>query len=140
MIRHANRSCGAFSAVAHAGGACGGAAAIWLMLATGGAFAQSSKLGGVWERIGASEQPGQPSIIELGAQTISVDQVPCRIEHSRAIHQHRWYVDAWCDQGDLLQLDLVLLADGRLLVARRILGAADIYTRRDRRTTTERSP
>jgi hypothetical protein len=110
------------------------------MLATGGAFAQSSELGGVWERIGSSEQPGQPSIIELGAQTISVDQVPCRIEHSRAIHEHRWYVDAWCDQGDLLQLDLVLLADGRLLVARRILGAADIYTRRDRRTTTERSP
>src|SRR5262249_54451124 len=107
------------------------------------AAAQSIPLRGVWERVGSAERSDQPSIIELGGGTIKADQMSCRLEHVRAIHDRRWYIDALCDEGgrsDLLQLDLVLLDDGRLLVARRILGTADVYVRRDQRTmATERA-
>jgi hypothetical protein len=114
-----------------------------LLAGAGSIAAEPDALRGVWERVGVAEPSEQPTTIEVAGEVIKADGTPCSVEGLRAINERRWYVDARCETGgrsDLMQLDLVLLDDGRLMVARRILGTAQFYLRRTHRAiATERA-
>jgi hypothetical protein len=86
---------------------------------------------GLWQR-NATESSEHPSSVEIGESVIRLDTTECRIVRQRPLHDRRWYIDASCGNGaadQIVQLDVVMLDQGQILVARRILGTAEIYVR-----------
>lgn len=87
---------------------------------------------GLWQRSNATESAEHPSSIEIGGSVIRLDATDCRIVRQRPMHDRRWYIDASCGNGatdQVVQLDVVMLDQQQILVARRILGTAEIYVR-----------
>jgi len=74
-----------------------------------------------------------PHRLRVRADTIMTwtgsGQASCRLTSQRALGPQRWYLDFKCADESLLDLDINLLARGRLLVARRPLGQACFYRR-----------
>lgn len=90
---------------------------------------------GLWQRSNATEPSEHPSSVEIGKNVISLDATECRIVRQRPLHDRRWYIDASCGDGSadqIVQLDVVMLDQRQILVARRILGTAEIYVRHRR--------
>jgi hypothetical protein len=87
---------------------------------------------GLWQRGNATEPSEHPSSVEIGKSVIRLDATECRIVRQRPLHDRRWYVDAECGDAaadQIVQLDVTMLDQGQILVARRILGTAEIYVR-----------
>jgi hypothetical protein len=90
---------------------------------------------GIWQRGNANEPSEHPSSVEIGESVIRLDATECRILRQRPLHDRRWYVDAACGDGtadQIVQLDVTMLDQGQILVARHILGTAEIYVRHRR--------
>jgi hypothetical protein len=87
---------------------------------------------GLWQRGNTTEPSEHPSSVEIGKSVIRLDATECRIVRQRPLHDRRWYVDAECGDAaadQIMQLDVTMLDQGQILVARRILGTAEIYVR-----------
>jgi hypothetical protein len=87
---------------------------------------------GLWQRGNATEPSEYPSSVEIGKSVIRLDATECRIVRQRPLHDRRWYVDAECGDAaadQIVQLDVTMLDQDQILVARRILGTAEIYVR-----------
>ena len=87
---------------------------------------------GLWQRSNATEPSEHASSVEIGESVIRLDATECRIVRQRPLHDRRWYIDASCQNGaadQIVQLDVLMLDQGQILVARRILGTAEIYVR-----------
>lgn len=53
----------------------------------------------------------------------------CPYTGSRQLHPARWYLDAKCPDGTLVQLDINRLSADRIMIATRPLGEANTYLR-----------
>jgi hypothetical protein len=96
------------------------------------AGATPDNLQGIWEREQVAEPSDHPRVVEIEDGILRVDGGACRIVGLRPLSDQRWYLDATCSPAEsaVVQLDLLLLDAGRLLIARRVLGTAELYRRR----------
>jgi len=85
---------------------------------------------GRWASNCAADFAGRIGFGTTGAEVArSSGMLTCRLVNARALSDVRWYLDLECDDGNLLQLDVYLVAGGELLLARRPLGEACRYKR-----------
>ena len=85
---------------------------------------------GRWASNCAADLPASIAFGSTGAEVAGSSGVlSCRAVNARALSEVRWYLDLECRDGNLLQLDVYLVAGGELLLARRPLGEACRYKR-----------
>jgi hypothetical protein len=87
-------------------------------------------IAGSWVSDCHADLPERIRFVPTGAATSgSSGTLKCRATGYRASSDVRWYLDLECSGGNLLQLDVYLVAADELLLARRPLGEACRYKR-----------